>query len=173
MLTLLRRTYGSLGHLVRELLKFGVVGGLAFVIDLAVFNTLRFGLGVGPLTSKTLSVFVAATAAYVGNRFWTFRHRARAQEALHREYLVFLVLNGVGLAISLAVLAVSHYALGLTSALADNIAANGIGLVLATAFRFLAYRRWVFPAVAEAEALAEADEQAAVSATRPSDVARD
>ncbi len=171
MLTTLRKAYDSLGHLVRELLKFGVVGALAFVIDLAVFNTLRLGLGVGPLSSKTLSVLVAATAAYVGNRFWTFRHRARAQEALHREYLVFLVLNGVGLAISLAVLAVSHYALDLTSPLADNVAANGVGLVLATAFRFLAYRRWVFPAVAEAEALADAEE-AEVSAPAPADEAR-
>jgi len=41
-------------------------------------------------------------------------------------------------------LAVSHYALGFTSPLADNIAANVVGLGLATAFRFWSYRRWVF-----------------------------
>jgi hypothetical protein len=53
----------------------------------------------------------------------------------------------VGLAIALACLAVSHYVLGFTSALADNVAANGVGLVLGSAFRFFSYRRWVFPAL--------------------------
>ena len=37
------------------------------------------------------------------------------------------------------------YVLELRSALAQNIAANGFGLVLATAFRFWSYRRFVFP----------------------------
>jgi putative flippase GtrA len=61
------------------------------------------------------------------------------------------VLNGVGLLISLACLAISHYALGFTSTLADNIAANVIGLGLGTAFRFWSYRRWVFPAIKDGE----------------------
>lgn len=156
----LQRLHDSLGHLVRELVKFGIVGAVAFVVDVGVFNVLRLGLELGPLTCKTLSVFAAATFAYFGNRAWTFRHRAGS--ALRREYLVFLVLNGVGLAISLAVLGFSHYVLEFRSPLADNIAANGVGLVMATGFRFWAYRRWVFPAVAEAAAeedLADAEER--------------
>jgi hypothetical protein len=40
---------------------------------------------------------------------------------------------------------ISHYLLGLDSALADNISANVIGLGLGTLFRFWSYRRWVFP----------------------------
>jgi putative flippase GtrA len=46
--------------------------------------------------------------------------------------------------VAVACLAVSHYVLGFTSPLADNVAANGVGLVLGTAFRYVAYRRWVF-----------------------------
>ena len=38
----------------------------------------------------------------------------------------------------------SHYVLDLRSPLADNISANGVGLVLGTLFRFWAYRRFVF-----------------------------
>ena len=54
----------------------------------------------------------------------------------------------------MACLAISHYALGFTSPLADNIAANVVGLGLATAFRFWSYRRWVFTfwAIANREA---------------------
>ncbi len=133
-----------LGHLARELMKFGLVGALAFVVDIGLFNAFLAATDK-PLTAKAFSTLVATTAAYAGNRYWTFRHRSRS--AVRREYTLFFLLNGVGLAIALGVLATSHYLLGFTSALADNIAANGVGLVLGTAFRFLSYRRWVFTAV--------------------------
>ena len=72
---------------------------------------------------------------------------------------VFL-LNGIAMLIALACLWFSHYLLGLTSALADNISANVVGLALGTLFRFWSYRKWVFPAVpadAADEELAERD----------------
>jgi putative flippase GtrA len=147
--------YYRLGHLVRELMKFGVVGGFAFVVDIGLFNLLLHATDK-PLTSKTISTVVATTASYVGNRTWTFRRRSRS--GVRREYALFFVLNAVGLLIALACLAISHYALGFTSTLADNIAANVIGLGLGTAFRFWSYRRWVFPAVKDG---------GAVSADRP------
>jgi putative flippase GtrA len=46
--------------------------------------------------------------------------------------------------ISLLCLHVSHYVLGVTTLLADNISANVIGLVLGAASRFLLYRFWAF-----------------------------
>ena len=136
--------YYGLGHLVRELMKFGVVGSVASVVDVTVFNAV-LSLTGKPLTSKTISTIVATTVAYAGNRYWTFRHRSRS--GISREYTLFFLLNGIGLAISLGCLALSHYVLGFTGRLADNIAANVVGLGLATAFRFWSYRRWVFQAV--------------------------
>ncbi len=137
----LLRAYYRLGSLVRELMKFGVVGSLAFLVDLGVFNLLLH-LTDKPLTSKTLSTVVATTVAYAGNRTWTFRRRTRS--GVRREYALFFLLNGVGLLIALTCLAVSHYLLDFTSRLSDNIAANVVGLVLGTTFRFWSYRRWVF-----------------------------
>ena len=64
--------YYRLGHLVRELMKFGVVGGFAFVVDVGLFNLLLHATDK-PLTSKTVSTVVATTVAYAGNRYWTFR----------------------------------------------------------------------------------------------------
>jgi len=138
--------YYRLGHLVRELMKFGVVGGVAFVVDITLFNLLLHATDK-PLTSKTISVVVATTVSYAGNRTWTFRKRGRS--GVRREYVLFFLLNGVGLMISLTVLAISHYLLDFTSQLSDNIAANVVGLALGTAFRFWSYRRWVFPAIKE------------------------
>jgi putative flippase GtrA len=142
--------YYRLDHLVRELLKFGLVGGLAYIVDIGIFNAVYQATdGAKPLTAKTVSVIVATTVAYFGNRHWTFRHRGRS--GLRREYVLFFALNGVGLAIALACLGFSHYVLGFTGPLADNIAANVVGLAFGTAFRFWSYRRWVFPAELAAE----------------------
>jgi len=140
--------YYRLGHLVRELMKFGVVGGVAFIVDITLFNLLLHATDK-PLTSKFISTVVATTVAYAGNRTWTFRKRGRS--GVRREYVLFFLLNAVGLMISLTVLAISHYLLDFTSQLSDNIAANVVGLALGTAFRFWSYRRWVFPAIKETE----------------------
>ena len=147
--------YYRLGHLVRELMKFGVVGGVAFVVDVGLFNLLLH-LTDKPLTSKAVSTIVATTVSYAGNRHWTFRRRGRS--SVRREYLLFFLLNGVGLAIALTCLAISHYLLDFTSRVSDNIAANVNGLGLGTAFRFWSYRRWVFPELRE-ESEGRADDE--------------
>ena len=145
-----RSGYDRVRELVHEIAKFGVVGLLALVVDIGLFNVLRYAGGEGPfydrpLTAKVISVLVATTVSYFGNRFWTFRDRGRTTFA--REYLLFFALNGVAMGIALFCLWFSHYALGLTSPVADNLSANVIGLGLGTLFRFWSYRRWVFPAV--------------------------
>lgn len=132
----------------KELSKFGVIGLAAYVIDLTVFNLLRFAGGEGPLydkplTAKVFSVLVATTFAYFGNRHWTFKDRTRS--SFRREYGLFFAFNAVGMIISLSCLWISHYLLGFDSALADNISANVIGLILGTIFRFWGYHNWVFP----------------------------
>lgn len=132
----------------KELGKFGAIGLVAYVIDLTVFNLLRFAGGAGPLydkplTAKVFSVLVATTFAYFGNRHWTFKDRTRS--SFRREYGLFFAFNAVGMIISLSCLWISHYVLGFDSALADNVSANVIGLILGTIFRFWGYHNWVFP----------------------------
>lgn len=137
---------------IGELLRFSVVGLGALVIDVVIFNLLVHVGNPGvledkPLTAKTLSVVVATVFAYQVNREWTWKSRQR--RGFWHEYSLYFVLNGIGLALTLLPLAVSRYVLGLDSALADNVAANVIGLALGTLFRFWSYRRWVFPKVQE------------------------
>lgn len=141
-----------------EIAKFGAVGLAAYVIDVGIFNFLRFNDGHGvlfdkPLTAKVISASVATTFAYFANRHWTFSHRQKT--TFKREYALFFLLNAIGMGISLLCLWLTHYVMKLTSPLADNISANGIGLVLGTAFRFWSYRKWVF--LEHADQVAEAD----------------
>ena len=135
--------------LLSELAKFGTVGALSFLIDVAIFNAVLLVLEDKPLTAKVISTVFSATNAFLLNRAWSFKHRRRTN--VRREYTVFFVLNCVGLSISLLCLAISHYVLGFESRLADNISANGIGLVLGTTFRFWSYRRFVWAAPAAVE----------------------
>ena len=132
--------------------RFSAVGLLAYVVDVGLMNLLRFGpgelLGHKPLTAKVISVSVAVLLSWWGNRNWTFAGRRSSPTVTgrSRELVQFAAVNLAGMAIGVGCLAVSHYLLGLTSSMADNIAANGIGLVLGTVFRYLAYRYWVFTA---------------------------
>jgi putative flippase GtrA len=134
----------------RELAKFGIVGLSALVIDIGLFNLLRFAGGEGPMydrpiSSKIVSVAVATTFAYFGNRYWTFRQRGRTN--MGREYLMFFGFNAVAMTIAIGCLWFSHYLMGWDSALADNLSANVVGLGLGTVFRFWSYRKYVFPAI--------------------------
>jgi putative flippase GtrA len=153
---LLERARGAIDVLVREMLKFGMVGAVAFVIDLGGYNLLVFGphllgmLGEGntsgllntkPLTARVISASLATLVAWLGNRLWTFRHR-RNRQAAH-ELALFVLFNLVAMVIAVLCLGFSRYVLDLHSQLADNMT-NIIGIGFGTLFRFWAYRRFVF-----------------------------
>jgi len=138
----------KLRGLGREVSKFGIVGAISFAIDTAIFN-LMLDAGAETLVAKLVSTVIATTCAFLGNRFWTWRHRTHANMA--RQYTLFFVLNAIGLGIALLVLAISHYGLGaiwpaFQSKIADNISAQIVGTAVGTLFRFWSYRRFVFPA---------------------------
>ncbi len=126
----------------REAAKFGVVGAIAFVVDVGGFNLLFHGPLAGRLTTSRIVAGVAATTvAWLGNRLWTFRHRA--SRPVHHEALLFFLVNGVGLLIGIGWLNLTYNTLGLTSPLWLNVN-NVFGIGLATLFRFSAYRTFVF-----------------------------
>jgi putative flippase GtrA len=146
---LLDRARGAINVLYREMLKFGVVGAVAFVIDLGGYNLLVFGphlqgildIHHKPVTAKIISAGLATLVAWAGNRLWTFRHR-RNRQAAH-ELALFVFFNVVAMVIAVACLGTSRYIFDLRSQLADNVA-NILGIGLGTLFRFWSYRKFVF-----------------------------
>jgi putative flippase GtrA len=145
------RLRGTLDVVYREMLKFGAVGAVAFVVDVGLFNLLTtdlwFGAGAPPLdghekAAKIISASTATVVAWLGNRYWSFRHRRQASR--HREFLTFALMNVLAMGIAVTCLAISHDVLGFTSKLADNLSGNVIGIGLGTLFRFWAYRTFVF-----------------------------
>ncbi len=152
-------------QLVHELTKFGIVGAFNTVLDFGLTNVLHVGLHTNPYLAKTVAVTIAATSSYFMNRYWTFRHRART--GLGREYVLFFVLNGVGLLISLACIWLVRVPLGREGVLWFN-AAQFAGLALGMLFRFTTYKRWVFraPERGAAAPVAGGEAQPAWSRTR-------
>lgn len=134
--------------LVGQLARFGAVGIVGLVVDIALFNLLRVTVlspelaAEGPVIAKVISTSVAIAVNWLGSRYWSFRLERRRPAM--RESLEFALVSVGGMLIAVGCLVVSRYVLGFTSLLADNIASNVIGLALGSAFRFVLYRTWVF-----------------------------
>lgn len=132
--------------LLPQLIKFGAVGAVGFVVNLAVFNglmlTLLAGVPHASLYATAIATVVAIGTNWVGNRYWAFSDQR--QQSTAREGVEFFVVSLAGMAIPLGCVWVSHYLLGFESLLADNIANNVVGLALGMLFRFAFYRWWVF-----------------------------
>lgn len=138
-----QRLVALVAMLWREVAKFGTVGAAAFVVDSAVFLWLMAGPMEGSnVKSKVVASVVATIFSYAANRFWTFRHRR--QSNVMREFVLFAIMNVIGMGIAAACVFVAQYWLGVTSTTGIFIAGSVVGLVLGTIFRFFAYRFWVF-----------------------------
>ncbi|CAN5355838.1 GtrA family protein [soil metagenome] len=132
---------------IRRVVDFLIVGGIAFVVDAAVYNLLvfgpgRFSFGELPLPAKAISIGLGTVASFVGNRLLTYRDRSSRLTVL--KFLVFCGLNVIAIIIQLGILGFSRYVLGLHSVLADNISGTLIGQAAAMAFRYATYGRLVF-----------------------------
>jgi putative flippase GtrA len=135
-----------------ELIKFAIVGGTTFIIDSAIFFTLKLTiLEPKPVTAKIIAGVVAVIASYILNREWSFRDRGGRER--HHEALLFFGVSAVGVVLAMAPLYFSSYVLGLRvpevsltmENIADFVSAYVVGNLFQMAFRFWAFRRWVFP----------------------------
>lgn len=152
------RRLAQRGGLLRQAIAFAGVGGVGLVVDVGAFNLLRAtvlapgSVPAGAIWAKVISVTLAIAVNWLGNRTVTF-HRSR-RVGRTRDVLLeaarFLATSALGSAVAVGALALSHYGLGLTSVLADNIAANVVGLAMGSVVRFVLCRVWVFPVRAEA-----------------------
>jgi putative flippase GtrA len=86
----------SIWDLIRQLFRFGMVGGLATVVNSALFLIFVDIFKVVPLLSNLLAFLCAFLVSYFGHSWWTFGHRKHSSEKLAR----FLMTSLLGLAIN-------------------------------------------------------------------------
>ncbi len=136
----------------RELAKFLVVGGTAWIVDTGLFTVLSHTvLSEKVITAKAISILIATVLSYVLNREWSFSQRGGRER--HHEAALFFVVNALAMGLNLVPLAMTRYLFGIsvpeysqaTVSVVDFIAANIVGTLFGMAFRYWAYRRFVFP----------------------------
>jgi putative flippase GtrA len=140
--SLLAHVRASWRILLKELTAFGLVGAVAFGLDLGIFTWLTQAEHVGALKSKIVSTVVSTTFAYFGNRHLSFSHRART--SLGRETAIFFGINAATLVPSLLIIALFVYPLGFGHGSLTVKVVNLVTIGLGTLFRFWAYKRFVF-----------------------------
>ncbi|MEU0049213.1 GtrA family protein [Streptomyces sp. NPDC006309] len=139
----------GLQRLVREVAKFGAVGGAGVLVNLAVFNLVRHVSGLPVVRAGVIATVVAIVFNYVGFRYWTYRDRDKHGRT--KELTLFLLFSAIGLVIENGLLYVATYGFGWDSPLQSNVF-KFVGIGVATLFRFWSYRTWVFRALPSREA---------------------
>jgi putative flippase GtrA len=153
-----RILYRRYRELTGEAIRFLIVGGTAFGLTVGGTDALHLGAGMAPLLANLIANVVAACFAFAAHKYWTFRHRPEGGQG--REFVIFFLLNGAGLAVQQIFIGFTRYVLEFTGPVALNIALL-LGIGVATAFRFWSYRKWVFLAPELPEPAGEAEAQEA------------
>lgn len=119
-----------------QLVKFGLVGGSGYLINLAVFALLRGDVGIHQALAAIGAFCVAVTSNFVWNRYWTF---AATDGHAGFQVVRFFAVSVGALAINLIVLE----ALVLGTSLGD-LTAQAIAVAVAMPFNFLGNKLWTF-----------------------------
>jgi dolichol-phosphate mannosyltransferase len=119
-----------------QLLKFGLVGGSGYLINLAVFAVLAGAFGLHHVLAAVGAFCVALTNNFLWNRHWTFEagHGHPGFQAMR-----FLAVSVGALAINLIVLEVL-----ISSASLGDLSAQAIAVAVAMPFNFLGNKLWTF-----------------------------
>lgn len=85
-------------RLIQQIMKFGIVGVLAFVIDYGLMVALTELVGLVPVASATVSFIVSVVFNYVASMRFVFSHKEGMSK--QREFAIFVVLSVIGLLIN-------------------------------------------------------------------------
>lgn len=84
--------------LIQQIMKFGAVGIIAFVIDYGLMVALTELAGIDYLASATVSFIVSVTFNYFASMRYVFTHKEGMSR--RREFIIFVALSVAGLALN-------------------------------------------------------------------------
>jgi len=119
-----------------QLLKFGLVGGSGYLINLGVFALLAGNLGVHHVVAAVGAFAVAVTNNFLWNRHWTF---GPGNGPAHFQAARFFTVSVASLGLNIAVLE-----LLLSAHVVGELSAQAIAVAAAMPFNFLGNRLWTF-----------------------------
>lgn len=122
-----------------QLFHFAVVGGIGYVVNLAVFTLLAKGADVNHLVAAVGAFIVAVTNNFLLNRNWTFARQGAKDSHAGFQAARFLTVSVVGLGVNLVILELLVSGAGLA-----ELPSQAIAVALATPVNFIGNKLWTF-----------------------------
>jgi putative flippase GtrA len=121
-----------------QLVRFGIVGGVGFVVNLVVYTLCVHPLGIDYHLAAVLAWMVAVMNNFALNRHWTFD--ARAGRA-HFQAIRFLIVSLAALGVSLLLLTLFVDVIGLA-----KVPAQALAVAASMPLNFVGNKLWSFRA---------------------------
>lgn len=131
-------------YLLRHsLVRFAIVGTAGYIVDASVLTFDTSVLRMDFKSGRAISIFIAMTFTWLGNRYLTFRERrARGAFGAAQEWLKFLGANIVGAGVNYGI---SVLLVRFASQPFDNkYIAQACGVLVGLVFNFTLSRKLVF-----------------------------
>lgn len=119
-----------------QLVKFCVVGGSGFLVNLTVFAFAAKVLGLHHLESAAVAYVVAVTNNFLWNRHWTFRAR--------RGHAGFQAARFLAVSTCAALLAAVILEILVSAAGVAELPAQAMSILMATPLNFVGNKMWSF-----------------------------
>lgn len=86
-----------MNKLIKQILKFGVVGGIAFLIDYSLLYVLTEYAKIPVLYSSVISFSVSVILNYILSTKWVFSTK---EKQTLKDFVIFVLLSVIGLGIN-------------------------------------------------------------------------
>jgi putative flippase GtrA len=130
-----------------QLVQFGVVGGIGFVVNIAVYALCVHGLGIDYHLSAAVAWLIAVLNNFVLNRHWTFD---AGDGRAHHQAARFLIVSLIAFGFSQLVLT-----LLVEDAAVAKVPAQALAVMASMPLNFLGNKLWSFRAPPDAAAIAQ------------------
>jgi dolichol-phosphate mannosyltransferase len=121
-----------------QLVQFGMVGGLGFVINLGVFALCERGVGIPYLLAYAVAWLVAVSNNFLLNRRFTFNEHAKTSR-IHFQAIRFVLVSAAAAAFGALLLALLVEVAGVA-----KVPAEALAVAASTPLNFLGNKLWSF-----------------------------
>jgi putative flippase GtrA len=119
-----------------QLMRFGIVGGVGFVVNVAVYTLFVHSAGLDYRAANVVAWLVAVVNNFLLNRHWTFDAR---EGRAHAQAIRFLLVSLVAEAVSLLLLTVLVQGAGVA-----KVPAQAMAVAASMPLNFLGNKLWSF-----------------------------
>lgn len=120
-----------------ELMRFSIVGGSGYVVNLVVYTAAVHGTGIGYRPAAVAAFVTAVMNNFALNRHWTFRSGRQGDARV--QGIRFFAVSGAVFAIQFALLTVLVVGVGF-----DRVLSQALSVACCMPLSFLGNRLWSF-----------------------------